>query len=75
MDSSNQQQKNIFIAVENEGTQMENDAKALTNLLENCGNHKLIVKFEFISNENHASIFHQAVYNGFKMVKGDAIKK
>ena len=49
MDSSNQQQKNIFIAVGNEGVQMENDAKALTNLFENDGNHKLIVKFELLA--------------------------
>jgi predicted alpha/beta superfamily hydrolase len=54
----------IYIAVGKEGKIMEDDAKALHELIKS----KLIngtLQFEYISNKQHGNIFHQAVANAF----------
>lgn len=55
----------IYIAVGKEGKIMEDDAKALNDLLK----PKLTngsIQFEYISNKEHGNIFHQAVANAFE---------
>ncbi|QNA45173.1 alpha/beta hydrolase [Lacibacter sediminis] len=57
----------VYIAVGKEGKIMEEDAKALHELLKT----KLIngtIQFEYISNKEHGNIFHQAVANAFEFI-------
>ncbi len=57
--------KLAYIAVGKEGEIMEEDAKALNDLVKT----KLIngtLQFEYISNKQHGNIFHQAVANAFE---------
>ncbi|HLO37520.1 MAG TPA: alpha/beta hydrolase-fold protein, partial [Lacibacter sp.] len=55
----------IYIAVGKEGKIMEEDAKALSDLLKTKLTNGTI-QFEFISNKEHGNIFHQAVANAFE---------
>lgn len=64
--NSNYAQKTaIYIGVGKEGRVMETDAKQLVKKL---GNANCLVKthFGYFPNENHATIFHQAVYQAFE---------
>jgi hypothetical protein len=65
----------VFIAVGKEGKIMENDAKKLTAILKNGHKKNLTVNFEYFTDENHASILHNAVYNGFKKMNVGRLKK
>ena len=59
--------KAVYIAVGKEGKIMEDDAKALHELIK----RKLpngTVQFEYISNKDHGNIFHQAVANAFEFL-------
>jgi uncharacterized protein len=59
--------KLVYIAVGKEGEIMEEDAKALNELIKS----KLIngtLQFEYISNKQHGNIFHQAVANAFEFL-------
>jgi predicted alpha/beta superfamily hydrolase len=55
----------IYIAVGKEGKIMEEDAKALSDLLKTKLTNGTI-QFEYISNKEHGNIFHQAVANAFE---------
>lgn len=55
----------IYIAVGKEGKIMEDDAKALSDLLKTKLTNG-IIQFEYISNKQHGNIFHQAVANAFE---------
>lgn len=55
----------VFVGVGREGKIMEKDAKTLFKLLKKEG---LDTKFEFFGNENHATIFHQALYEAFEFM-------
>lgn len=55
----------VYIAVGKEGKIMEDDAKALHELIKNKLTNGTI-QFEFISNKQHGNIFHQAVANAFE---------
>jgi predicted alpha/beta superfamily hydrolase len=55
----------IYIAVGKEGKVMEEDAKALNDLLKTKLTNGTI-QFEYISNKEHENIFHQAVANAFE---------
>ena len=59
----------VYIAVGKEGKIMEDDAKALHELIK----RKLpngTVQFEYISNKDHGNIFHRAVANAFEFLGG-----
>ena len=57
----------VYIAVGKEGKIMEDDAKALHELLKAKGSN-LSLKFDFIGNKMHGNIFHQAVANAFEFL-------
>ena len=57
----------VYIAVGKEGKIMEDDAKALHELLKAKGTD-LSLKFDFIGNKMHGNIFHQAVANAFEFL-------
>lgn len=55
----------VYLAVGKEGKIMEEDAKALHDLIKNKLTNGT-VRFEYISNKDHGNIFHQAVANAFE---------
>ncbi len=55
----------VYIAVGKEGKSMEDDAKALHDLLKAKLTNGTL-QFEYISNKQHGNIFHQAVANAFE---------
>lgn len=57
----------IYIAVGKEGKIMEDDAKALNDLLKTKLTNG-IIQFEYISNKQHGNIFHQAIANAFEFL-------
>lgn len=57
----------VYIAVGTEGKIMEDDAKALYELLK-VKTSSLSLKFDFISNKMHGNIFHQAVANALEFL-------
>jgi uncharacterized protein len=57
----------VYIAVGKEGKIMEDDARALHELLKAKGTN-LSLKFDFIGNKMHGNIFHQAVANAFEFL-------
>ncbi|MFY7838736.1 MAG: alpha/beta hydrolase [Lacibacter sp.] len=59
----------VYIAVGKEGKIMEEDAKALHELIKNKLSNST-VQFEYISNKQHGNIFHQAVSNAFEFLGG-----
>lgn len=59
----------VFVAVGKEGRVMERDAKSLYRYLKNSASPVLTARFEFLKNKNHATIFHQAVFDGFEQLK------
>lgn len=67
--------RTVYVAVGKEGRQMEEDAQQLTKKIKDQTGPKTQVDFEFFPNEDHATIFHQAVYNAFKARKGSAKKE
>ena len=59
----------VYIAVGKEGKIMEDDAKALHDLIKNKLSNG-IAQFEYISHKQHSNIFHQAVANAFEFLGG-----
>ena len=47
---------------------MEVDANLLAEKLRNVGNSRLKVFFDYLPNEDHATIAHQAIFNAFRMI-------
>jgi predicted alpha/beta superfamily hydrolase len=65
----------VFIAVGKEGKIMEEDAKKLVSILKSTQRKNITVNFEYFTNENHASIFHHAVYKGLESVNKSVVKR
>jgi len=68
-------QTDVYVAVGKEGLTpgknprvMEVDANLLVDKLEGLKNDQLKVYFDYLPDEDHATIGHQAVMNGFKML-------
>jgi uncharacterized protein len=59
--------KLIYIAVGKEGEIMEEDAKAVNDLIKSKLTNGTL-QFEYISNKQHGNIFHQAVANAFEFL-------
>lgn len=57
---------NVQISVGNEGKVMVKDAKELFKELKKINKNKLQVDFDFLSDKNHATIYHQALMNAFQ---------
>ncbi len=57
--------KLVYIAVGKEGEIMEDEAKALNELIKSKLTNGTL-QFEYISNKQHGNIFHQAVANAFE---------
>lgn len=65
----------IYIGVGKEGVTpspsphvMEVDANLLAEKITNCNNKNLSVNFDYLPNENHATIGHIAVFNAFRLL-------
>lgn len=65
----------IYVGVGKEGSMpgrkkwvMETTAEQLATNLETSKNKNIQVRFDFLPNENHGTIEHQAVYNAFKLL-------
>lgn len=56
----------IFVAVGKEGKVMERDSKKLVKILNAHNNGRQTLRFRFIKDKNHATILHQAAYEGFE---------
>lgn len=56
----------IYIAVGKEGEMMEGGAQRLKKHVEGKLGPNVQIHFEYFPNENHATIYHQAVYNAFR---------
>lgn len=61
-----QQRTSVYVAVGNEGTIMETDAKRLVDLLKKAFPNTIKTNFHYFADENHATIFHLAVYRAFQ---------
>ena len=59
---------NVYVVVGSEGDIMEREANNLADLLKTSGKPNLKAEFLFLSNENHATILHQAVSDTFKLM-------
>ncbi|MEO8769448.1 MAG: alpha/beta hydrolase-fold protein [Ferruginibacter sp.] len=61
---------NIYVGASNkaEDTLMYNDAFELSLKLKKISNKNIKVSFDYLPNETHATISHQAVYNAFKLL-------
>lgn len=69
------QKTDIYIGVGKEGLApcamphvMEVDANLLADKLKNTKNKNITVHFDYLPDENHATVTHQAVYNAFKLL-------
>lgn len=69
------QQTDVYIGVGKEGLTpteiprvMEVDANLLAEKIKEAGNKNMKVHFDYLPQENHATILHQAVHNAFKLV-------
>lgn len=54
----------VYVSVGSEGKVMENDAKALADILKKA---KIKTDFLPLPNENHATILHESIYQAFKI--------
>ena len=59
----------VFVAVGKEGKVMETDAKRLVDLLRKGSPNSVRTDFHYFADENHATIFHLAVYRAFERFK------
>ncbi|QDK80939.1 alpha/beta hydrolase [Spirosoma sp. KCTC 42546] len=64
-----QQKTTVFVGVGKEGKIMETDANQLVYLLKKYSTKPLEVGFHYFGDENHATIFHLAVYKAFERFK------
>ena len=55
----------VFVAVGKEGKVMESDAKSLFELLKKDQSNLLNALYHYLPDENHATIYHQALYEAF----------
>lgn len=60
----------IFVAVGKEGKVMESGSKKLVKMLKTANKGQQQIDFKFLKNKNHATILHQAVYDGFEVFGG-----
>ena len=58
----------VYVAVGREGKVMEADARRLVAVLKKGNAKNLKVSFQYFAAENHATIFHNAVYKGFEIL-------
>ncbi|MCW3128155.1 MAG: hypothetical protein JWO03_3813 [Bacteroidetes bacterium] len=58
----------VYIAVGKEEKQMQEDAKKLADLLKTSGKTNLKVDYNFMPEENHLTILHNAAYKGFEVL-------
>lgn len=75
LDSSFQEQTDVYIGVGKEGLTpteiprvMEVDANVLAEKIKGTQSKKVSVFFDYLPQENHATIMHQAVSNSFKLL-------
>ena len=59
----------VYLAVGKEGEIMERDARRLFALLQKRKTENLTAVFKYFPDEDHTTIFHQAVYEGFKSLQ------
>jgi predicted alpha/beta superfamily hydrolase len=59
----------VFIAVGKEGKDMVGSAKKLHHLLRKSAGPGNVIAFEYLPEEDHASILHEALYRGFRRMK------
>ncbi len=64
-----QQKTAVFVAVGKEGKIMEADANRLVAVLRKATNRMITSDFHYFADENHATIFHLAVYKAFERFK------
>lgn len=64
-----QQNTTVFVAVGKEGKIMEADASRLVDLLKKGAARTTKTDFHYFTDENHATIFHLAVYKAFEKLK------
>jgi predicted alpha/beta superfamily hydrolase len=64
----------IYIAVGKEEKLMEEDVKKLVSILKKDPRKNIKVNFEYFTDEDHASILHNAVYKGLKKINENLIK-
>ena len=58
----------VYVGVGKEGKVMEADANRLVDLLKQTHNPAIKVTFNYFGDKNHATIFHQAVYQAFEQL-------
>ena len=58
----------VFVSLGKEHPTMHEVADMLVNAIKTSGNEKLIVYYEPILTEDHATILHRAVYRGFELL-------
>ena len=58
--------KTIYLAVGKEGDTMEKGAKSLHEVLKR--NKNMTAHFQYLPDENHATILHQSLYNAFRIL-------
>ncbi len=63
------QKTKVYIGVGKEGKVMENDARRLYQKLNSLKNKEIKTHFKYFGKENHATIFHLAVYDAFVKLK------
>jgi uncharacterized protein len=56
----------VYIGVGKEGKTMESDARNLAKAVKKAGKHNLNLQFEFLPDEDHGTILHEAVANAFE---------
>lgn len=54
---------------------MEDDVNKLVSILKKVLRKNITVNFEYFTNENHASILHNAVYKAFETINKNSNKK
>ncbi|GAB4040983.1 alpha/beta hydrolase [Spirosoma jeollabukense] len=64
-----QQNTTVFVAVGKEGKIMEADANRLVDLVKKDAGKLIKTDFHYFADENHATIFHLAVYKAFEKLK------
>ncbi|CAN5612710.1 alpha/beta hydrolase-fold protein [soil metagenome] len=64
-----QQKTSVFVAVGNEGKVMQADASRLVDLIKKGAAGTTKTDFHYFTDENHATIFHLAVYKAFEKLK------
>ena len=58
----------VFVSVGTEGRVMESEANKISEILKRSDKKNLTVDFKFMPDENHASILHQSLNEGFKLL-------